>query len=36
MHAGDGELRAAARAAVERPGVLRVAFQPIVDTARGV
>jgi EAL domain-containing protein (putative c-di-GMP-specific phosphodiesterase class I) len=36
MRAGDGELRAAARAAVDRPGVLRVAFQPIVDTARGV
>jgi EAL domain-containing protein (putative c-di-GMP-specific phosphodiesterase class I) len=33
---GGAELRRHARAAVERPGVLRIAFQPIVDLARGV
>ena len=32
----DEDLHAAARAALVRPGVLRVAFQPIVDIARGV
>ncbi len=32
----DDGLAAAARAALVRPGVLRVAFQPIVDLTRGV
>jgi EAL domain-containing protein (putative c-di-GMP-specific phosphodiesterase class I) len=35
--ADDGAvLRAAARAAVDQPGILRIAFQPVVDLARGV
>jgi EAL domain-containing protein (putative c-di-GMP-specific phosphodiesterase class I) len=36
MAVDGAALRAAARAAVDRPGVLRIAFQPVVDLARGL